>query len=331
VLLVLALASSGAGAGLLLAGAQGSIYGSSSSGSAALLQEASPGVSEVCSIVHGLEGELHEENISGTVSWTGSDGERVFVELTPAFDPALPAVQLELASGCDALLASETSPLNSAADPNSVQCLMHELRKFATTSASLRTHRPFPLNQTDVLPVIEEMLCIHPHLRPLIGYTDSRRTRIAWLRTFAPSKYEVRSGQMLGMPDAMSEYIDSWTSWVQNVHSGSHFPALQQSWPSCRSWEVYPTLLVFLDGVTRSLILTPLFCFVAIFAIVRDVLITFAALYAIAGTIVVTLGGLQLSGVPLGPIESLALAVIIGVSVDYLVHLAFAYRNSLMQ
>jgi predicted RND superfamily exporter protein len=46
--------------------------------------------------------------------------------------------------------------------------------------------------------------------------------------------------------------------------------------------------------------------------------------------ILVTMGSLQLSGVPLGPIESLALAVIVGVSIDYLIHLAFAYQHSLM-
>eukprot|EP00966_Prymnesium_polylepis_P130930 3028038-Prymnesium_polylepis.1 len=43
------------------------------------------------------------------------------------------------------------------------------------------------------------------------------------------------------------------------------------------------------------------------------------------------MGALSLLGVPLGPVESLALAVIVGVSVDYLVHLAFAYSNALAE
>ena len=38
----------------------------------------------------------------------------------------------------------------------------------------------------------------------------------------------------------------------------------------------------------------------------------------------------QMLGVSLGPIESLSFAVVIGLSVDYLVHLAYAYKMSIM-
>ena len=68
----------------------------------------------------------------------------------------------------------------------------------------------------------------------------------------------------------------------------------------------------------------------AIFCFVRDFVVCFAALYSVAGMITVTMGLLALLGLALGPIESLALAVIIGVSIDYLIHLAFAYNNSLL-
>ena len=46
--------------------------------------------------------------------------------------------------------------------------------------------------------------------------------------------------------------------------------------------------------------------------------------------IVSIMGLLNLLGVPLGPIESLSLSIVIGVSVDYLVHIAFAYTHALM-
>ena len=42
------------------------------------------------------------------------------------------------------------------------------------------------------------------------------------------------------------------------------------------------------------------------------------------------MGSMQICGIALGPIESLALAVIVGVSIDYLIHLAFAYKNSII-
>jgi len=43
------------------------------------------------------------------------------------------------------------------------------------------------------------------------------------------------------------------------------------------------------------------------------------------------LGTLSVLGHTLGPVESLSFAVVIGVSVDYLVHLAYAYKHSFMR
>ena len=42
------------------------------------------------------------------------------------------------------------------------------------------------------------------------------------------------------------------------------------------------------------------------------------------------LGLLQLIGVSLGPVESLSFAVVVGLAVDYIVHLSFAYKGSLL-
>jgi putative flippase GtrA len=46
--------------------------------------------------------------------------------------------------------------------------------------------------------------------------------------------------------------------------------------------------------------------------------------------IVFVLGLLGLLGLSLGPVESLSFAIVIGVSVDYLVHFAYAFKHSLM-
>jgi len=127
--------------------------------------------------------------------------------------------------------------------------------------------------------------------------------------------------------------MHEWKEWFANLPltTNASSTVLDQGFVSCRSWELYPTLQAFLAGVFRSLIFTPLFCMGAVFAIVRDVAICYAALVSVVGMIILTMGLLYVIGTPLGPIESLAVAVIIGVSIDYLIHLAFAYKNSLMQ
>ena len=49
-----------------------------------------------------------------------------------------------------------------------------------------------------------------------------------------------------------------------------------------------------------------------------------------AAALISIMGMLYLGGTRLGPIEGLGLSVVIGVSVDYLVHFAFAYKHSLI-
>jgi len=159
-----------------------------------------------------------------------------------------------------------------------------------------------------------------------VGFTDATRSTLAWVAPTAASKYIVRNGELTSRPRLVDEYIASWRGWFASL-SG----LVGKGWASCRSWELKDTLQAFLDGVLRALMLTPLFCIIAVFLCVRDLCVSYIALYTIVGTIVTTLGLMHVFEIGLGPIESLALAVIIGVSVDYLIHLAFAYKNSLMQ
>ena len=45
--------------------------------------------------------------------------------------------------------------------------------------------------------------------------------------------------------------------------------------------------------------------------------------------LVALLGGMHLLSIPLGIAEALALSLVVGMSVDYIIHLAHAYNNSL--
>ena len=105
---------------------------------------------------------------------------------------------------------------------------------------------------------------------------------------------------------------------------------LDRGFATCKQWSIGPTMQAFLDGVTRALIWTPAFSLLALLAFLRDAFLCYAALYTILGVIITVMGLLDLLGLSLGPIESLSFAVVIGVSVDYLTHFAYAYKHSLM-
>ena len=106
---------------------------------------------------------------------------------------------------------------------------------------------------------------------------------------------------------------------------------LALGWPSCKQFSLAPTVEAFLSGVTRAVMLTPTFSIAALFAFLHDVFLSYAALYTIICMIVTVMGIMQQLGLTLGPIESLSFAVVIGVSVDYLAHFAYAYKNTLMR
>jgi len=83
--------------------------------------------------------------------------------------------------------------------------------------------------------------------------------------------------------------------------------------------------------VTRAIIFTPAFALITLLIFLRDVFLCYTAMHTIILMIIAVMGILQHLGLALGPIESLSFAVVIGVSVDYLTHFAYAYKHSLMR
>ena len=120
-----------------------------------------------------------------------------------------------------------------------------------------------------------------------------------------------------------------------NVSGGAGAPAVDgrtiaNGWASCGQFALAPTLDAFLRGMLFALLLTPAFALCAMMLFLRNLFLCYAALHTIFAIIVLVLGILGAIGLALGPIESLCFAVVIGVSVDYLVHFAYAYKHSLM-
>ena len=97
----------------------------------------------------------------------------------------------------------------------------------------------------------------------------------------------------------------------------------------CSKWSVLAVEKAFFASVQRALTLTPLFSMGAIALFSRSLIIAYAALYALLGMLLALLGTMHVLGVPLGITAALALALVLGMSVDYIIHLAHAYKNSI--
>jgi hypothetical protein len=97
----------------------------------------------------------------------------------------------------------------------------------------------------------------------------------------------------------------------------------------CAKWSALETVLAFFSSVFTALCVTPVCSMLAIALFSRSLIISYLSLYTLLAMIVALLGTMRLIGLPLGVAGALALSLVIGISVDYLIHLAHAYKNSL--
>jgi len=297
---------------------------------------------ELCHIVWGVKGGIRSSAVPDGLEWDGTSGEK-FAEIDARWHPASAAAQHELLLVCDQLEA-ESAPIHSEYYASlSPKCLMRALRSYVAANTSA-TYREWPVPEADFDAAVAELVREDSSLRSSVGFALDGR--VAWLREYGRSKLAAGGGALLNQPEVMDEYVRTWKGWFEGLPLAVRAAApqgvsqllpeadesvLHAGFVVCRSWEALPTLQAFLAGVTRAVLLTPAFCMGAIFLFVKDIPICYSALYSVFGTILVVMGLLYLAGIAFGPIESLSFAVVVGLAVDYLVHISFAFKNSLMR
>ena len=314
-----------------------------------------------CSIVFGLDPTPRTTGaVPSELSWLDGQGQRRWARAYAGFDPGRYSWQQEeLRLLCDELKGSSTHPVVHAAWDNRGGCLMSRVYQYATRTGAYVNRSGggygWPLPEDDFLEVLLLVLAGWPSLRGSVGFhadgttgyptrVGGLPTRIAWMKEQVRSKYP-KGGQLINDVARLDRYESEWTGWFASLPTllegraqwnvnVSHAPAgrsaFDDGFVTCSQFAIGPTVRAFLDGVTRALVYTPLFCLVAVLLFLGDVYLCYAALYTIVAIIVFVLGLLGVLGMSLGPIESLSFAIVIGISVDYLVHFAYAFKHSLM-
>jgi len=194
--------------------------------------------------------------------------------------------------------------------------------------------------------------------RPLEGAGDEHGAHLTWMRyDNLPAQFATRGEAAIALasdPVKLLNYHSQWDQWffselpallrppygvnssvpqwVQDASSQlppASSSVLLQTTHSCAKWNVLATLMAFFGSVTTALIATPFFTMGAIAIFSRSLIISYAAFYCLVAMILTLLGMMHLLGIPLGPVPALALALVVGMSVDYIIHLAHAFKNSL--
>ena len=105
--------------------------------------------------------------------------------------------------------------------------------------------------------------------------------------------------------------------------------ALANGVPVCAKFSLLATVVAFFDSVTRAITFTPFVSMAAIAIFSRSLIVSYAALYTLVAMVLTLLGMMHALSIPLGVTSALALSLVVGMSVDYIIHIAHAYNNSL--
>lgn len=322
-------------------------------GSDEILMQVNIAEAELCALVWGVEPELRSEpGVPPHHEWMDGNGQVHYGGLVEAFRPETAEAQESFRLLCDALHAPGT--VAHSASPREL-CFGKCLFDFVSSNVSARFYT-WPIPPEDFVPAVLMMMEGNRALTQYVGFRDApgypergaEPARVAWIKIGLRSKYSM-SAELYKRPDLVMQYRSEWATWfdelpaavralseAQGRPTGTRLPqsptesVLSMGFPTCQSHSLLPTVQAFLGGVTRALLLTPAFAILSLLVFLQDVFLCYAALYTLGAMIVTVLGLLRFLGLTLGAIESLAFALVIGVSVDYLVHFAYAFKHSLM-
>merc|ERR1719265_2207741 len=165
---------------------------------------------------------------------------------------------------------------------------------------------------------------------------------------FDPNRAEVRMvvaaveshlGQRVAHPGwKLEKHYALFEDWVREINSpDGALPApatangvfqVSQGDFNGPNWVWMHTQGVFKQSAITGAVLGSILAFLVILAATRQIIIASAALMTIGGVLVSVLAMMQIAGYELGTITSIAITILAGFAVDYVVHLAHAYESS---
>jgi len=229
-------------------------------------------------------------------------------------------------------------------------CLMAELKSHVLASGG---EFPVPPDRFDA--AVLSLLDDQPELGDLVGLSSS--DAVVWIATKdVPAKWAhggEESVELLANPIRLRGYKSEWEAWLDDLPTAVRIaqreaadaasddtsvhalpPAtesvLRTHVHTCAKYSTLATVRAFFHSVRTALSVTPFVSMGAIALFSRSLIISYLALYALVAMILTLLGTMRILGLPLGITSALALSLVIGISVDYIIHLAHAYKHSLL-
>mmetsp|Transcript_26054 Transcript_26054/g.29829 ORF Transcript_26054/g.29829 Transcript_26054/m.29829 type:complete len:983 (+) Transcript_26054:77-3025(+) len=265
---------------------------------------------QITLIIWGLDGVSRD----GVDRWDPKD--RGELEWDNSFDMSPPENQQKMSEFCDYLKTIQDSELVQDAD--SVTCFLDSFKSYLTSKGI-----PFPVPQTEFLSRLQEYIN-NPTESGSDQEVSNKRIgmiqgRLRYIIFKAVGGERERASGMEPRHDDWEDIIDNWSD---TAPTGINKPfQTSDFW----LWMVSERALVA-NAIEGIAIAGTISFFVLVISTLNIILSVYAT-FCIVGIIVSVMAMMYFLGWDFGTAESIAVVILIGFSVDYVVHLCHAYME----
>ena len=126
----------------------------------------------------------------------------------------------------------------------------------------------------------------------------------------------------------MGDINDGKSVWVRNIYGTTPFPLKGQVMQVSELWVWMKTQQVLVSGAVTGTIVSLALAAIVVFLGTLNAWIAVLVLVELIGVVGYVLGTMSMLGWEMGTIESIAVTILVGLSVDYVVHLAMHYEHA---
>jgi protein dispatched 1 len=138
-----------------------------------------------------------------------------------------------------------------------------------------------------------------------------------------------KSGVSVRQPSEIKDPIyNSWQNWVSSTREKgpAELSSIRQT--GGMSWAWMPTEKAFVSSAIQGIMISMLFSFAVLLIATRNLIQAFVSFLCVTIIIIWVVAIMVLKGWELGVSESVAVVIVIGLSVDYVIHLSSDYMHS---
>lgn len=237
----------------------------------------------------------------------------------PGFDIADPMSQTWMLHFCSTLSSIELAPRLRSGSLRCAMAAFNDWLRFGGKNESLPLHRDLFLSRlTEWLTASRE---IRSHEYSRAFYFGFNSTVPIAHYVYATSSKEWK----LDLSGVRQEY-QFWQEWFATEMSHAP-PGVPTGFHSSHVWRYVETFDEIRNAASINLLASLVVAFFVLILSTRDLITSLLATACIASVVATVLGTMGLRGWSFGIIESICTTVLVGLAVDYTVHIANAYVN----